>query len=117
MTPFAERSSAGRASLSEAQLAEQYSTNGIDPAEWASPQALTPSARRQITLSVRFSEEEITAIRKAAQRAGVKPTALIRTRALATGVENSTQPPNTIDAAIDVLARDLDRLRHAAHAV
>jgi len=103
-------------SLSEAQLAEHYRVNGIDPDEWASPQALTPSARRQITLSVRFSEEEITAIREAAQRAGVKPTAFIRTRALATTAKSPTQPPNTIDAAIDVLARDLDRLRHAAHA-
>lgn len=102
-------------SFSEAQLAEHYRVNGIDPDEWASPQALTPPARRQITLSVRFSEEEITAIREAAQRAGVKPTAFIRTRALAT-TAGSGQPPNTIDAAIDVLARDLDRLRHAAHA-
>ncbi|GAB3049563.1 plasmid mobilization protein [Sediminivirga luteola] len=39
-------------------------------------------ARRQVTISVRFSEEEIAALRNRAEELGIKVTAFIRAAAL-----------------------------------
>ncbi len=101
----------------ESQLAEDYTLHGIDGDDWGDSEPLVQPIRREVTLSVRFSREEIAAIRSAAERAGVKPTAFIRELAVTTATDSGTEKPRrALDEAIDVLARDLDRLRRAAHA-
>jgi hypothetical protein len=64
------------------KLAEKYTDSDINVDEWGPAHSVTHPGRRQVTLSVRFSEEEIAAVRTAAHQAGVKPTAFIRARVL-----------------------------------
>lgn len=100
--------------LTEAQLAEQYDAHGAGE-NWETPEPLTQPTRREVTLSVRFSADEIAAIRHAAKQTHEKPTAFIRAAALSIA-GHSTEPPNkALDEAIEKLAKDLDQLRNAAH--
>jgi len=66
---------------SEADLAESYYDRRTEDV-WGEPEPLERPARLDVTLSVRFSREEIEAVRAAAQRAQLKPTAFIRHAAL-----------------------------------
>lgn len=99
------------ATAADAELAEYYSRHP-DGGDWDEPRPVTRPERLDVTLSVRFTSAEIATIRSRAQAAGLKPTAYIRTCALA-----AEQPP--IDRArlarsVAALARDLDDLRQAA---
>jgi len=67
---------------SEAELAERYYERRHEDSDWGEPQALEKPARLDVTLSVRFTREELEAVRGAAERAGVKPTAFIRQAAV-----------------------------------
>jgi hypothetical protein len=63
--------------MTEAELAEHYDTHR-DADEWGEPEPVQHPPRRQVTISVRFSEREIDQIRDRAAQLGMKPTAYIR---------------------------------------
>ena len=67
---------------SEAELAEVYYERRHADSDWNEPEALEKPARLDVTLSVRFTREELQAVRGAAERAGLKPTAFIRQAAV-----------------------------------
>jgi predicted component of type VI protein secretion system len=67
----------------ETQLAERYYERRDDDGEWGEPEPLEKPARLEVTLSVRFTADEINALRAAADKAGIKPTAFIRQAAMA----------------------------------
>ena len=67
------------AKKTDAELAEHYNATGdISEFEAAEPFEV----RRSVTISVRFSAEEIDALRRRADIAGLKVTAFIRSAAL-----------------------------------
>jgi hypothetical protein len=68
--------------ISEAELAEVYYQRRHEDSHWTEPEALEKPARLDVTLSVRFTREELEAVRGAAERAGLKPTAFIRQAAV-----------------------------------
>ncbi len=59
-------------------LAEQYFDRRHDEDEWGEPEPIDKLARLTMTLSVRFTAEELEAVRATAERLGVKPTAFVR---------------------------------------
>lgn len=67
----------------EAELAERYYERRDDDGDWGEPEPLEKPARLEVTLSVRFTADEIEALRAAADQAGIKPTAFIRQAAMA----------------------------------
>lgn len=67
--------------MTEAELAEHYDRTH-DVSEFDESAAYPVEVRRNVTISVRFSEEEIEALRREAEAAGVKVTAYIRAAAL-----------------------------------
>jgi hypothetical protein len=67
---------------SEAGLAEIYYERRHEDSDWHEPEAIEKPARLDVTLSVRFTREELEAVRGAAERAGLKPTAFIRQAAV-----------------------------------
>jgi hypothetical protein len=67
---------------SEADLAEVYYERRHEDSDWDEPDTLEKPARLDVTLSVRFTREELEAVRGAAERAGLKPTAFIRQAAV-----------------------------------
>lgn len=69
--------------LTEAERAEDYYQRREDEGEWGEPESVMKPARLEATLSVRFTREELDAVREAAERAGMKPTAFIRQAAVA----------------------------------
>lgn len=79
--------------------AERYYERRHEDDDWDAPDALEKPARLDVTLSVRFTRDELDAVRGAAERAGLKPTAFIRHAA----VEALVQTP--VDRAR--LKRDL----------
>jgi len=84
---------------SEAELAEVYYERRHEDSDWNEPEPLEKPARLDVTLSVRFTRDELKAVRAAAERVGLKPTAFIRHAA----VEALTRAP--VDRAR--LERDL----------
>jgi hypothetical protein len=66
---------------SEKELAEFYDRTH-DLSEFEGGEAFPVEVRRNVTISVRFSEEEIGELRREAEAAGVKVTAYIRAAAL-----------------------------------
>ena len=70
--------------MSEAELADYYDrTHVLDGFDLKHPGPITPPrGRLDVTISVRFSPEEIDLLRTEAERAGLKVTAFIRTLAL-----------------------------------
>lgn len=70
--------------LSEAELADYYDrTHDLTGFDLNHPEPITPPrGRLDVTISVRFSPEEIDLLRTEAERAGLKVTAFIRTLAL-----------------------------------
>lgn len=90
--------------MTEAELAEYYNrtqdTSGFDEGE-----EVPITVKRNVTISVRFSVEEIAALRAHAEQAGVKVTSFIRAAALET-----TNPVDRV--ALGELARDLEQQAH-----
>ena len=89
------------AGMTEAELAEYYQDHRGDTEEWEPAEAISRPARLDVTISVRFTAEEIAAVRERARDAGMRPTAFIRQAALDVDV-----PLNR-----GLLAKTFDRLR------
>jgi uncharacterized protein (DUF1778 family) len=89
---------------SEAELAAFYNeTEGLSEFDLEHPESVT--VKRSITISVRFSIDEIAALRERAEAAGVKVTSFIRAAAL-----EATSPVER--AALSELARGLEQHAH-----
>ena len=58
---------------SEAELAEVYYERRQEDSDWDEPETLETPARLDVTPSVRFTREELEAVRDAAERAGLRP--------------------------------------------
>lgn len=90
--------------MTEAELAEYYNeTEDVSEFDLEHPEPVT--IRRNVTISVRFSDEEIAELRTRAEQAGVKVTSFIRAAAL-----EATSPVDR--AALGELARELERRAH-----
>jgi len=89
------------AGMTEAELAEYYQDHRGDTEEWEPAEAISRPARLDVTISVRFTPEEIAAVRERARDAGMRPTAFIRQAAL------------DVDVPLDrgLLAKTFHRLR------
>lgn len=95
----------------DAAVAAAYERDGIDLADWHEPEPVQKPPRLDVTLSVRFSADEIAAVRQRAAQAGLKPTTYIRRCALA-----AMRPPlerERLTRAVDAIAKELDDLRRA----
>ncbi len=90
--------------MTEAELAEHYDrTRDTSEFDAGTPESIT--VRRNVTISVRFSEAEIADLRARADEAGVKVTSFIRAAAM--------ESANPVDlAALGQLARDLEKRAH-----
>jgi len=90
--------------MTEAELADCYNeTKDISEFDLEHPEPVT--IRRNVTISVRFSDEEIAELRARAEQAGVKVTSFIRAAAL--------EAASPVDrAALGELARDLEQRAH-----
>ncbi|WP_445256329.1 plasmid mobilization protein [Nocardioides aurantiacus] len=89
---------------SEAEFADYYDkTEDVSEFDPEHPESLT--VRRNVTISVRFSDGEISELRARAERAGVKVTSFIRAAAL-----EATSPVDR--EALGGLVRDLERRAH-----
>jgi len=90
--------------MSEPELADYYNeTRDLSEFDLENPEPIT--VRRAVTISVRFSEDEITELRARAERAGVKVTSFIRAAAL-----EAASPVDRV--ALGELARDLEQRAH-----
>ena len=78
----------------------------INDADWEAPVPVT--VRRNVTISVRFSADEMAEIRQWAERAGMKVTTYIRQAALTGG---HTIDRDKVERAVDAVSSDLDRVR------
>ena len=92
------------AKKTEAELADYYNEtqdlSGFDEGSF-----VPVTVRRSVTISVRFSDEEIAELRAHAEQAGVKVTSFIRAAAL-----EATSPVDRV--ALGELARDLEQRAH-----
>lgn len=77
-----------------------------DVSEFEESQSYPSEVRRNVTISVRFSSEEIAALRREAQAAGVKVTAYIRAAALQASAPVDRQ---LLMAALRALSDDVAR--------
>jgi uncharacterized protein (DUF1778 family) len=92
------------AKKNQVELADYYNeTKDLSEFDLEHPEPVT--VRRSVTISVRFSDEEIAELRAGAEQAGVKVTSFIRTAAL-----EATSPVDR--AALGELARDLEQRAH-----
>ncbi len=90
--------------MSDAELADYYNeTEDISEFDLEHPEPVT--IRRNVTISVRFSVEEIAELRAQAEEAGVKVTSFIRAAAL-----EASSPVDRV--ALSDLARDLEQRAH-----
>ncbi len=90
--------------MTEAELAEFYNRTQ-DTSDFDQGEEVAITVRRNVTISVRFSDEEIAELRARAEQAGVKVTSFIRAAAL-----EATSPVDRI--ALGELARDLEQRAH-----
>ena len=91
-------------SMTEAELAEHYeSTRDTSDFELGRSEPVT--VKRNVTISVRFSSEEIEDLRVRAEKEGVKVTAFIRDAAL-----EASSPVDR--AALRELAREMEQRAH-----
>jgi len=91
-------------SKSEAELAAYYNeTKDLSEFDLEHPEPVT--VKRSVTISVRFSDDEIAALRERADAAGVKVTSFIRAAAL-----EASSPVDR--AALSELARGLEQHAH-----
>ncbi|GAB7003709.1 hypothetical protein JCM18899A_11800 [Nocardioides sp. AN3] len=92
------------AGMTEAELADYYNQTQ-DVSDFDLGEEVPITVRRNVTISVRFSQEEIAALRASADKAGVKVTSYIRAAAL--------EASNPVDrATLSELARDLEQRAH-----
>lgn len=92
-------------------VAASYERDGVNLADWHEPELLRKPSRLDVTLSVRFSADEIAKIRRYAEQAGLKPTTYIRQCVLAAG-----RPPldrERLTRAVNAMAKELDDLGRA----
>ncbi|WP_141015168.1 plasmid mobilization protein [Nocardioides sambongensis] len=90
--------------MAEAEVADYYNqTEDASDFDLDNPEPTT--VRRNVTISVRFSDTEIAELRARAEVAGVKVTSFIRAAAL-----EASQPVDR--AQLDALARDLEERAH-----
>ena len=87
-------------------MSEFESMSQVDDADWGEPVPVT--VRRNVTISVRFSAEEIEAIRQQAEATGMKVTAYIRQAAISGG---DTIDRDKVASAVAAVSNDLDRVR------
>ena len=88
----------------EAALADHYNDTGdLTGFDQESPTPVT--VRRNVTISVRFSDDEIAELRTRAEQSGVKVTSFIRAAAL-----EASRPVDRVE--LGELARDLEQRAH-----
>jgi len=92
------------AKQTNAELADYYNETE-DLSEFDEENAVPVTVKRAVTISVRFSDEEIAELRARAEQAGVKVTSFIRAAAL-----EASSPVDR--AALGELARDLEQRAH-----
>ena len=85
----------------EDRLADYDHAHGHDMHEWGEPEPIQKPDRLDVTIAVRFTADEIAAVRQRATEAAVKPTVFIRRAAL--------HSHNPLDR--DLLAKVVDDLR------
>jgi predicted DNA binding CopG/RHH family protein len=98
----------GKTLLEEEREAAEYYDRTRDLSEFDGGTVELIAARRDVTISVRFSEEEIEAVRAAAEQAGVKVTAYIRAAALD---GSGARRQSAVAGLIERLAGDVEQLR------
>jgi len=92
------------AKKTEAELADYYNETQ-DLSGFDEENVVPVTVKRSVTISVRFSDDEITELRDRAEQAGVKVTSFIRAAAL--------EAASPVDrAALGELARDLEQRAH-----
>ena len=97
--------SKGTQGMTEREQAAYYNETH-DVSEFDEGAAYPVVVRRNVTISVRFSEEEIEALRREAEVSGVKVTAYIRSAALnATSPVDHQRLRDALRAASDEVAR------------
>jgi len=90
--------------MTAAELAEYYNRTQ-DTSDFDEGEEVPITVRRNVTISVRFSVEEIAELRARAEQAGVKVTSFIRAAAL--------EAASPVDrTALGELARDLEARAH-----
>jgi hypothetical protein len=90
--------------LSEAELADYYNRTR-DASDFEGGEEVPITVKRNVTISVRFSPEELGDLRARAADAGVKVTSFIRAAAL-----EATSPVDR--AALGELAKELEQRAH-----
>lgn len=90
--------------MTEAELAEYYDRTR-DLSEFNEDDTVPVEVRRNVTISVRFSDEEIAQLRREADEQGVKVTAYIRDAAL-----NAATPLDR--SALRKASADIERIAH-----
>ncbi len=90
--------------MTEAELAEYYNRTQAS-SEFDEGEEVPITVRRNVTISVRFSDEEIAELRARAQQSGIKVTSFIRAAAL-----EAASPVDRV--ALGELARDLEQRAH-----
>lgn len=91
--------------MTEAELAEHYNQSP-DVTDFDAGTEVSIKVKRNVTISVRFSDEEIAELRTRAKHVDMKVTSFIRAAAL--------EATNPVDrAALDELVRDLEKRAHA----
>lgn len=91
--------------VTEAESAAYYNkTEDVSDFDATAPEPVT--IRRNVTISVRFSTEEIEDLRARAEKQGVKVTSFIRAAAL-----GASRPVDLV--MLEELARDVEERAHA----
>jgi len=90
--------------MSEAELAGHYNRTQ-DSSDFDGGEEVPITVKRNVTISVRFSDEEIADLRARAEQAGVKVTSFIRAAAL-----EAASPVDRV--TLSELARDLEQRAH-----
>lgn len=90
---------------SDAELADYYDRHRDEVARWK-PEPVRRPDRLDVTISVRFTRDEIAAVRQRARAVGLKPTTFIRQAVL-----DATQPPIDREAVRRHLAAAQAELR------
>lgn len=90
--------------MSEAELADYYNRTQ-DASDFEGGEEVPITVKRNVTISVRFSPEELEDLRARAADAGVKVTSFIRAAAL-----EATSPVDR--AALGELAKELEQRAH-----
>ena len=88
----------------EAELAGRYNETE-DLTEFDDENAVPVRVKRSVTISVRFSDDEIAVLRARADEAGVKVTSFIRAAAM-----EASSPVDRV--TLGELARDLEKRAH-----